>query len=65
MTTASAYWPENRTGRRGAMVRRLTRRHMGPWWTMQEAFGIVIFAVVGISVVLLGSAGLVIWAVFG
>ena len=25
---------------------------MGPWWTMQEAFGIVIFAVVGISVVL-------------
>src|SRR3954452_11511183 len=34
------------------MVRRLTRRHMGPWWTMQEAFGIVIFAVVGISVVL-------------
>ena len=29
------------------MVRRLTRRHMGPWWTMQEAFGIVIFAVVG------------------
>src|SRR4051812_26481424 len=34
------------------MVRRLTRRHMGPWWTMQEAFGIVIFVVVGISVVL-------------
>jgi hypothetical protein len=25
---------------------------MGPWWTMQEAFGIVIFAVVGISAVL-------------
>jgi len=25
---------------------------MGPWWLMEEAFGIVIFAVVGISVVL-------------
>src|SRR3954470_3095788 len=34
------------------MVRRRTRCHMGPWWTMQEAFGIVIFAVVGISAVL-------------
>ena len=52
MTSASAYWPGKRSGRRGAMVRRLTRLHMGPWWTMQEAFGIVIFAVVGISVVL-------------
>ena len=24
---------------------------MGPWWPMEEAFGIVIFAVVGISAV--------------
>ena len=52
VTSASAYCCGNSAGRRGAMVRRLTRRHMGPWWTMQEAFGIVIFAVVGISVVL-------------
>jgi hypothetical protein len=52
VTSASAYWCGNSSGRRGAMVRRLTRGHMGPWWPMQEAFGIVIFAVVGISVVL-------------
>ena len=32
MTSASAYWPGKRSGRRGAMVRRLTRLHMGPWW---------------------------------
>ena len=52
VTRASAYWPGNSAGRRGAMVRRLTRRHMGPWWPMEEAFGIVIFAVVAVSAVL-------------
>src|SRR5215217_1111245 len=52
LTSASAYWRGNSSGRRGARVRRLRRRHMGPWWLMQEAFGIVIFAVVAISAVL-------------
>ena len=50
VTSASAYCSGTAPGARSHGPAS-TRRHMGQSWTMQEAFGIVIFAVVGVAVV--------------
>src|SRR3954469_16836931 len=52
-----AYCPGNRTGRRGAMDLRRSRRHMGHTLGMQDAFGYVLFATV-----ILGGLGAIVTA---
>lgn len=55
VTITSGHWSGNTAGRRGAIVLDLSLRHTPPSVTdtahVQEAFGIVIFVVVGVAVV--------------
>jgi hypothetical protein len=49
VSTRSGHCSENTAGRRGVMVRRRNRLHIGQTLGVQEAFGIVIFVVVGVG----------------
>src|SRR3954463_820451 len=51
VTRARPYCSGNSIGRRGAMVRRRNRRHMGRLVAVQEALGIVIFIVVIVAAI--------------